>query len=221
MGYGELPTYDHMDLGIRLLEEERRRIARDLHDGPTQMLTNISMRLELLDHMMDTNPGAAKQELSRINNQVIQSINAVRRLLFDLRPIAVDEVGLIKAVEQLVEKYAREYELPVSLEVKHDIGRALSPAKQVALYRLIQEILNNIKKHAAATQITITFEQVGQSGVVSISDNGKGFDPSNIPAGHYGIVGIRERAAYMNGSLDIVSHIGRGSVFSVSVPLTS
>jgi two-component system sensor histidine kinase DegS len=220
MRYGDLPTYDHTDQGIRLLEEERRRIARDLHDGPTQTLTNVSMRLELVNRMLDQDPNIAKTELSRINKQVIQSINAMRRLLFDLRPIAVDEVGFIKALRELCERYGRDYLLPVELQVKDDIVSELSPAKHVALYRLVQEVLTNVRKHAKATRIDIAIERDSGQVLIAIRDNGQGFDPTNVPAGHYGLVGMRERTTYLRGALDISSSIGQGSEFRISLPIT-
>jgi two-component system, NarL family, sensor histidine kinase DegS len=219
MTTGDLPVYDTTDQGIRLIEEAYRQIARDLHDGPAQQLTNLSMRLDIIPRMMDNDPEMAKRELARINTNVIQTINEVRRLLFDLRPLAIDEIGLVKAVVELAEKFQRDYGLNVRVDVDTDITNWVSPAKQVAVYRLIQEILNNTKKHAQANQVIILFTDT-EDGLleIQVQDNGKGFDPSNVSAGHFGLIGMKERAAYLGGALDIDSTIGEGSLFTIRLP---
>ncbi len=215
---GDLPVFDNTDQGIRLIEETYRRIARDLHDGPAQELTNLSMRLDIMPRMMDNDPEMAKRELERINKNVIQTINEVRRLLFDLRPLAIDEIGLVRAVVELAEKYQRDYELSVEVTVESDATNQISPAKQVAVYRLIQEILNNTKKHANATQVKIRFAAGEGQLEIEVEDNGDGFDPNQVVVGHYGLIGMKERAIYLGGKLDIISAPGAGSRFIIHVP---
>lgn len=221
MANGDLPIYDHTDQGIRLIEEERRRFARELHDGPTQVLTNVSMRLELINQMIESNPSVAQRELFRSNKQIVAAISQIRRLLFDLRPVAVDEVGLVKATIEMARQFSRDNKLPVEVSGQTDLGHLLSPAKQVSLYRLIQEILNNIKKHAEASEVNITFDKGNESLLIGVQDNGKGFDPTQIPVGHYGIIGMKERADYLGGRLDIESVIGEGSLFKITVPVSN
>jgi two-component system sensor histidine kinase DegS len=219
MGLGELPVLDHTDYGIRMLEEERRRIARDLHDGPAQALTNISMRLGVLHNLMASNPERATVELDRINRRLIEVINEVRRLIYDLRPVAIDEVGLRSAIGELCGKYRNDWRIPVKLSVAEDVTDDIAPARQVAVYQLVKEILNNVAKHAEATEVTVGMRRSGADLVVEVCDNGKGFDPSAIPAGRYGIIGMRERARYLGGSLDIQSKIGNGSKFTIQIPV--
>jgi two-component system, NarL family, sensor histidine kinase DegS len=216
---GDLPVYDTTDQGIRLIEEAYRRIARDLHDGPAQQLTNLSMRLDIIPRMMDNDPEMAKRELARINTNVIQTINEVRRLLFDLRPLAIDEIGLVKAVIELAEKFQRDYKLNVRVNVDTDISNWISPAKQVAVYRLVQEVLNNTKKHAQANVVEILFASTQDGQIeIQVKDDGKGFDPSKVSVGHFGLIGMRERAAYLGGILEIDSTIGEGSCFTIRLP---
>ena len=221
MKRGDLPIYDHTDQGIRLIEEERRRIARDLHDGPTQVLTNVSMRLELIERMIENNPTVAQKELFRSNGQIVAAISQIRRLLFDLRPVAVDEIGLVKATMDLAGQFQRDNKLPVEVQAQEEVGKLLSPAKQVSIYRLLQEILNNIKKHADASEVKISFDVAGDDIIICVKDNGKGFDPTHIPAGHYGIIGMKERADYSGGRLDIESVIGEGSLFKITIPVSN
>lgn len=213
----ELPVHDQTDYGIRLMEEERRRVARDLHDGPAQALTNISMRLDAVQQLYRTNPEMALAEVARINSRVIAAVNDVRRLIHDLRPLAIDEVGLILAVKQLCQRCERDWNVPIEVTVNSEVTEDISPAKQVVLYRLVQEILNNTRKHAAATRVSVEFSRSGAELILTLRDNGKGFDPSDIPAGHYGLIGMRERVQYMGGDFQIDSQRGRGSEFRIAV----
>lgn len=218
MGSPELPVFDEMDATIRLLEEERRRFARDLHDGPAQGLTNISMRLDIIPRLLQTNPEMAVAELNRVNSRVVSVINEIRRLIYDLRPVAIDEVGLLSATREMVDSFDRDTKTSFQLEIAADVICNIAPAKQVAIYRLIQEILNNMNKHAEATLITVAFTRAGEDMVITVQDNGKGFDPAVIPEGHYGMLGMRERAEFLGGRLEVNSAPGSGSQFIVFVP---
>lgn len=215
-----LPVYDPTDHGIRILEEERRRIARDLHDGPAQVLTNISMKLDVLEMMIDTNPEMAKTQVRQLHKRVGAVVNEIRHLIYDLRPIAIDEVGLIEATEALCKQCEKNWNFAVNIKVEEGLtSQAIAPAKQVAIYRLVQEILNNMKKHAQATNIDVAFVHDNVDLVIIVFDNGVGFDPNVIPVGHYGLIGMKERAVYLGGTLAIDSIIGQGSTFTLHVPV--
>ncbi|MCL6446493.1 MAG: sensor histidine kinase [Alicyclobacillus sp.] len=215
----KLPVFDDTDAAIRLLEEERRRIARDLHDGPAQSLTNVSMRLDVISRLIQTNPEMALNEITRTNSRVVTAINDIRRLIYDLRPVAIDEIGLISATRELLRRSEQDWGIHFHMQVDPEVTDDFAPAKQVALYRLIQEVLHNVKKHAEASQVEIRMARQDRLLVISITDNGKGFDPNVIPHGHYGIVGMRERAQFLHGTLDIQSTIGEGSTFTITVPV--
>ncbi|WP_029421749.1 sensor histidine kinase [Alicyclobacillus macrosporangiidus] len=219
MTHGELPVFDRIDQGIRILEEERRRIARDLHDGPVQDITNVSMRLEIIQQMIKSDPQLAECELDRLNRRVVRIVNDIRRLIYDLRPVAVDEVGLVKAISELCDSCTQDWKITFQMDVRPDVTDDIAPAKQVAIYRLVQEVFNNVKKHASATRVDVRVFREGAHLIVSIWDDGKGFDPNAIPAGHYGIVGMKERIAYLGGRLDIQSRPGTGSTFTIRVPV--
>jgi len=218
MASGDLPIFDLTDQGIKLVEEERRRIARDLHDGPAQSLTNVSMRLDIIQTMMSTNPEMAKAELSKINSRVVSLVNEVRRLIYDLRPVAIDEIGLIQSVRDLARKYAAESKLEIRVDADAQVY-PVPPARQIAVFRLVQEILNNVRKHAQASSTTISFTTDGHDLHVRVEDDGIGFDPGLIPSGHYGIIGMKERVAYLRGTMVIQSEAGKGSVFTIQLPL--
>lgn len=216
-----LPVFDQVDHGIRILEEERRRIARDLHDGPTQKLTNVSMKLEVLKMMMDSDIEMSKNQVDQLHKTVGTVIREIRHLIYDLRPIAIDEVGLFEATKALCTQLQQNWNLPIEMQVKGSVeSKLIAPAKQVALYRLIQEILNNMKKHAQAKTIKLDVVQENGELLIIIKDDGIGFDPNYIPPGHYGLIGMKERALYLGGTLDILSVIGEGSTFVIRVPMS-
>lgn len=215
-----LPVFDQVDHGIRILEEERRRIARDLHDGPTQTLTNISMKLEVLSMIIDSDTEMAKAQVHQLHKKVGTVIREIRHLIYALRPIAVDEVGLFEATKALCMQLQQNWNLPINMQIQESLeSKLITPAKQVSLYRLIQEILNNMKKHAQAKTITLNVEKKNDELHITICDDGLGFDPNYIPPGHYGLIGMKERALYLGGTLDIDSVIGEGSTFVIRVPV--
>ncbi|KYP81104.1 sensor histidine kinase [Ferroacidibacillus organovorans] len=215
-----LPVYDQMDHGIWILEEERRRIARDLHDGPAQVLTNISMKLDVIEQMIDSHPEMAKVQVNQLHKRVGAVVNEIRHLIYDLRPIAIDEIGLFEAVKELCKQLEKNWSIPILMTMDEIVfSSEIAPAKQVAIYRLIKEILNNVKKHAKARTIDVLISKNGGDLVVDIKDNGIGFDTSYTPPGHYGIIGMKERAAYLGGTLEIHSSIGQGSTFIIQVPV--
>lgn len=215
-----LPVYDQMDHGIRILEEERRRIARDLHDGPAQVLTNISMKLDVIEQMIDSHPEMAKVQIHQLHKRVGAVVNEMRHLIYDLRPIAIDEIGLFEAVKEFCKQSEKNWGIPIHIAIEENLlSNGIAPAKQVAIYRLIKEILNNAKKHAHAKTIEVFFSKKAIDLLVVIKDDGVGFDASYTPPGHYGIIGMKERAAYLGGSLGIDSHEGHGSTFVIQVPV--
>ncbi|MCL6452758.1 MAG: sensor histidine kinase [Alicyclobacillus sp.] len=218
MNAGDLPIYDETDQGIKLIEEERRRIARELHDGPAQVITNLSMRLDIVRRMLERQPDLAAEELDRLYQRARGAVSEIRRLIYDLRPIAIDEVGLLQAIGQLCDRNQEDWALPIAYEVAESMELKLVPARQVGVYRLLQEVLNNVHKHAEATRIHVSVAMDGSDYVFRIEDDGRGFDPAKIPAGHYGILGLYERARYLKGTVRIDSAPGQGTQVEIRIP---
>lgn len=219
MSARDFPAFDPVDFGILLIEEERRRIARDLHDGPAQDLTNISMRLGVVERLITTDPELALSELDRTNSRIVAAINDIRRLIYDLRPVAIDEIGLASATMELCRRCERDWQIRFHIHIDESATTGLVPARQVVLYRLIQEVLNNVHRHAQADTVWIDMVRFGANLRIEIRDNGRGFRPDEVPRGHFGIVGMRERARYLGGDLEVESSPGAGSTFRVQVPL--
>ncbi|GGJ05008.1 hypothetical protein GCM10010885_12690 [Alicyclobacillus cellulosilyticus] len=216
----DLPVHDWTDYGIKLVEEERRRIARDLHDGPAQALVNLSMRLEIIQQFFQTNPQMAMQELERANRRLISVVNELRRLIYDLRPVVIDEKGLVGAVADLCERAAQDWNLRATWEAPEGFVCPLSPAKQVGLYRLVQEAFNNVHKHAEASSVHVRMGVEAGHFFLEVRDDGRGFRPEDIPPGHYGLAGMRERAHVLGGTLEVKSQVGAGTTVTVRIPLS-
>ncbi|PSR35053.1 MAG: sensor histidine kinase [Sulfobacillus benefaciens] len=209
---------DPEDWGIRLVEEERRRIARDLHDGPIQVLINLSMRLQIIQRMLLTDSELAKDELDRSQQRLIGSINEIRQLIYDLQPVAIDEIGLYAAIEALATRAQKDWGL-VSTVVLPDVADiGLTPAKTIAVYRLIQEAINNIHKHSHAEHAAISIALDPSQLIITIADDGIGFDPSETTEGHFGLSGMTDRIQYLGGSAHIESAPGSGSTLTFTVP---
>lgn len=217
-----LPVEDNIDHGIRLIEEERRRIARDLHDGPVQALTTISMRLDLLEAMMDQDPTLAKQQIRQLRNRIISAISEIRQLLYDLRPVAMEEVGLLESVRNLCEQLERTSRMRCEMQLQCEAkALTMSPARQMVVYRVIQELLNNARKHSQASLVRVALGAEHGRAVIEIQDDGIGFDATRVPAGHYGLEGIRERIAFLGGALIVDTAPGQGSRFTIQIPIST
>ena len=201
-------------------EEERRRMARDLHDDTIQSLIALKQRLQLLEMASQNEPpDTAIAELENLTEQAIENL---RRLTRALRPIYLEDLGLVAALEMLGRETTQSSKLPVRFQ-RNGTERRLVPEVELALYRMAQEALSNIVRHADASDasLSITFE--AQSVTLEVTDNGQGFEvpksPSEFaPSGHFGLLGLHERAELIGAELEIQSRPGLGSRISVHLP---
>ncbi len=207
------------DRAIMMMEEERRRIGRDLHDGPVQTLTQVAMRLEIARRLLTAEPEAVEGELTLLSTRVVQAVNEIRQLIFDLQPIAIDEVGLLGAVESVAQGIEREAGIEVQID-DHDLPAtmSLSGAQQVLIFRLLQEALTNVVKHAGARHILVRWGCAPDALSVEVEDDGRGFPEEQSATHHFGLQGMRERLRRVGGDLAILSRPGSGSVVSIRWP---
>ncbi len=197
-------------------ELERRRLARELHDETGQALTSIVLGLKLLDEVHDWD--ALHAAVADLREHVVATLDDVRRLAVELRPQALDVFGLVPAVERLVETFAEQ--TGIAVDFQNRIGeRRLSGETETALYRIVQESLTNVVKHAQAHTISILLTPRDNGVAMVIEDDGKGFDPARISEERYGLVGMRERVALIGGKMTIESAAGTGTTVLVEVPL--
>ena len=203
---------------LRAQEKERARVARELHDETGQALTLLLVRLQLLsDQIADPR---VKAELSELRELVAQTLDGVRRLVVDLGPTVLDELGLASAVEWLVDRVRADGKLRVDLRV--DVEGAIARPVALAIFRVAQEALTNAVRHAVASCVAVRLETTADVLRLVVSDDGTGFDLEQIRARgeeNVGIAGMSERIALVEGDLRIDSQPGRGTTVIARVPL--
>ncbi len=217
----EIQSHQTMGLSIiRAQEEERKRVARDIHDGPAQSLANIVMRAEFCLKLMEVSPEKVSGELKELMNLVRNSLGDVRKIIFDLRPMSLDDLGLLSALKRYTEQYMESFPIHVEISL---IGseRRLDNSIEIGVFRVIQEALTNVHKHTNANEVVIKIEFMPEKLNVLVRDNGQGFDPDQIDLEEksgYGIMGMKERVHLMKGNMQIKSQKGNGTQIIVSVP---
>ncbi len=206
---------DAMRRVVDAQELERKRLARELHDETGQALTSILLGLKTLEHTIETDQGRAG--VASVRELVVSTLRDVRRLAVELRPAALDDFGLAPALERLVQTHRQDTSVEVDLEV--GIGDERLPADvETTMYRIVQEALTNIAKHADATRISIVLTRKERAVVVVIEDDGEGFSPSDATAG-LGLPGMRERVSLLGGRLRVEASPDRGTTVAAEVPL--
>jgi len=193
---------------IQAQEGERQRLAEVVHDGPAQVLTNAIFQVEYLDRVLDDSPSTAHAELAFLRTMLRDGLDEVRGFIAELRPPAVD-VGLAKAIADQASAFAQRHGLEVEVEVK-GIDEGLTPDEKASVLRILQEALQNVRKHSAATRVRICLED----GQLVIGDNGRGFDVMRLASGatrNFGLHFMRERAELMGAALQIESRQGEGT----------
>lgn len=212
---------EHKKDGMTILniqEEDRQRIARDLHDTSLQNLAHLIHKIELCSFYMDEDTIKAKLELSVVNNILRKTIDEIRNIIFDLRPMTFDDLGLKAALERLLA--ALNENQKYYLEADIDNVSCENNLILVSIYRVVQECLNNIDKHADAEKIIFSCKEIEGSCVIMIQDDGKGFDPEQPPAGkHFGLSLMRERIRLINGKITISSKKDEGTCIKIVIPL--
>lgn len=200
-------------------EAERGRIARELHDDMVQQLIALGQGIERVQRAIQRDPDLALQRLSALRGDVTAMVHAVRAVIADLRPPALDELGLLPAVELLL-KLNGQAQPQVAVEVEGH-PRRLDVQSELALFRIIQEAWSNIRRHANATEARIRFHYQRNALSVTISDNGCGFVvPASGPVrqGGWGVLGMQERAGLVGATLRIDSQPGQGTRIEISMP---
>lgn len=206
---------------IQSQEEERKRLARDIHDGPAQLLANVVLRAEICERLMGLDTIKAKDELTELKENARRSLVDVRKIIFDLRPMTLDDLGLVPTVRKYLEQFEERTRIRGELTV---IGKVedIESTVVVAAFRIIQECLNNVEKHADATQVTIKLEFLKKDLNIVVTDNGVGFDVDvalkSQRADNFGLIGMFERVKLLEGRLQIDSSIGKGSRFYIQLP---
>jgi len=201
---------------VEAQELERARLARELHDETGQALTSILLGLKPLEQSAATDE--ARAEVASVRELVVSTLQDVRRLAVELRPSALDDFGLVPAVERLAETFREHTGIRVDLEAQLDEER-LASVVETALYRIVQEALTNVVKHAGAQRVSILLTRKPGGVAAVIEDDGRGFDPEATREDGLGLLGMRERVGLVGGRLRIEAAPGAGTTLVAEVPL--
>ena len=206
-------------------EEERKRLARELHDETAQALIALGQRIEMAQKALDKDPEKARQRLAELSVLASDAQQEVRRLSRALRPLYLEDLGFVPALEMLAQEVERQNGLAVSVKTLGTICR-LAPDLELTAYRIAQEGLSNVVRHAQAQNAELTIIFAGDGLTLRLQDNGQGFEPPLNPtglahAGHFGLMGLRERILLLGGRLEIHSQPGQGTTLEVFLPLNS
>ncbi len=200
------------------VENERLSLARELHDDTIQSLIALNQRIQMV---LMNSPESQDNQLIELQNLVQQSMTNLRRMIRGLRPIYLEDLGLVASLEMLVRETEQSANLSISFNSKGQEQR-LDPQREMSLYRMVQESLNNVVHHADAKHAQVVFEYSSSSIIVEVHDDGKGFtvpgNTSELPGkGHFGLLGLHERAELINAKLEIKSDLGKGTTVLIQI----
>jgi two-component system NarL family sensor kinase len=210
---------------VQVQEAERGRVALELHDTITQMLCAVLIRSQVLEDKLPAHNRPAKQEAMKLREIIGKTIEEVERISRNLRPSVLDHLGLVAGLHDTSTEFANRTGVSVKL-VCVELTPRLPPDTELALYRILQETLKNIEKHARARHVTVYLTKLGDTVHLAINDDGIGFDPDHHPArqkgkGGFGLLGMRERATCVGGSLHVKSVHRVGTEIEVCIPCHS
>lgn len=217
--------HDYIAAITRGQEEERQRLARELHDDTVQALIALGQRVEMAQKSLPANPDRATKRLAQARDMLTETLEGVRRFSSDLRPLYLEDLGFIPALEMLVREADRQETLSVYFAMAGSVRR-LPPDLELAAYRIVQEALNNVTQHAHATNAHVIVRFKADHLILLVKDNGQGFEAPDLPdtlarQGHFGLMGIQERALLYGGQLTIRSAPGEGTEVTVRLPYPS
>lgn len=215
-------------MGLKIIvaqEEERKRISREIHDGPAQSLANIVLRTEIAERMLLKKEFQLVQdELVDLKGQVRSGLEEIRKIIFNLRPMALDDLGLVPALRKFAHDFEDKAKIRTIFELTGKEVRMPS-AMEGAVYRLVQEAFTNAQKHARASFVTLEVAFSTETVTIVIVDNGIGFQSEQMENhaqdnSHFGLIGMRERVDLLEGRMEIDSKIGHGTKIIVHIPIS-
>jgi signal transduction histidine kinase len=211
---------------MEIQEEARKKLARDLHDGPTQSVAAIAMRINFARRMFERDAKAASEELVKIEDLARRTTKEIRHMLFTLRPLVLESQGLIPALNAMADKLRETYNQNMIVEAEASLAADLEVSKQAVIFFITEEAVNNARKHAQAEHIWVRLKTYEEGmALLEIADDGVGFNVEEMDAfydqrGSLGMVNMRERTELVNGVLQLDSAKGRGTRIRVIIPLT-
>ncbi|ANU22658.1 sensor histidine kinase [Planococcus donghaensis] len=204
---------------IEVQEEERKRLSREIHDGPAQMMANVLLRSDLIERTYrEKGPEPAFQEITSLKEMVRQALTEVRRIIYDLRPMTLDDLGLVPTLKKYMDTI-EEYNKGVVLKfLSSGKEERLPNTYETTIFRLVQEGISNAIRHGKSNDITVEMKWLKNQVQIMVSDNGIGFDQGIVKNQSFGLTGMRERVELVEGSLTINSSPGNGTILMFHIP---
>jgi two-component system sensor histidine kinase DegS len=207
-----------IEVMIQAQEQERQRLSRQMHDGPAQALSNFILQTEIALRLFEVDQEQARQELNNLKASASTTFQKVRDFIFDLRPMMLDDLGLVPTIKRYADHLAEKLGMDVMVNVSGS-ERRLEPYIEVVIFRAIQELLSNSALHMQASNIKVQIDISEKQVRTAIEDNGRGFDAHAVPGeAELTIKAIRERMTLLGGSFDLDSVVGQGARFTFTVP---
>jgi two-component system sensor histidine kinase DegS len=208
---------------IEAQEGERLKLSRQMHDGPAQALTNLILQAEICERLFESDPERARTELANLRNAVAGTFQKVKGLILSLRPMMLDDLGVVPTLRRYVDSFSDNSGVPAQMMITGK-ERRLESHKEVTIFRIVQELLNNAVEHAHATNVQIALDAGDDRVYVSVEDNGSGFELSDAltspDADKLGLATMRERVEMLGGQLYFDSGLGRGTKVSFEFPVS-
>jgi two-component system, NarL family, sensor histidine kinase DegS len=206
-----------IEMIVNAQEAERQRLSRQMHDGPAQALSNFILQTEIAMRLLDVDPAQARNELGDLKTSAMSTFQKVRNFIFELRPMMLDDLGLVPTLRKYADAFKEQTGLDVSVTVT-GTERRLESYLEVMVFRAVQELLGNTARHSQATMVKVQVDLGNDLLRISVDDNGKGFDPETVSEStNLGLKLIRERAEMLGGTFEIDSAPGSGARISFSV----
>ena len=206
---------------VQTQEEERYRLARSLQEGPGQLLANAALEIETCLQLMDDQPAAAREGLTALLDELRLGLTNVRELVAELQPSLLNDFGLQASLEKYAETYSKRTGIRVALRGWDALTERFPPTMELAIFRIVQEALDNVREHSRAHQADVGLELSLDRLTVTVSDNGNGFDTTQsiAPGRRLGLVAMRDRADLLGGNLQVFSEPGHGVRVVLTAPL--
>ncbi|NLY53904.1 MAG: histidine kinase [Firmicutes bacterium] len=211
-------------LGVRVIkaqEEERRRIARDIHDGPAQTLANVILRAEICEKLLETDMEQVRCELRQLKESVRAGLKDIRKVIYDLRPMTLDDLGLVPTLRRFVTEFQHQYKVIADFVVTGS-ERRLPAHLEVGLFRIVQEALNNVGQHAQASSALVRLDFGDTNLGLLVKDDGCVFDVNEVmqrDGDHFGLLSMRERTELLQGTWHLHSAPDQGTKLLIRIPL--
>lgn len=218
---GERSALASVEMLVNAQEAERQRLSRQMHDGPSQALSNFILQAEIAMRLLDIDVGQARTELTNLKAAAMSTFQKVRNFIFELRPMMLDDLGLAPTIRRYVDTYKEQSSIEASAIITGN-ERRLEPYLEVLIFRAMQELLGNAARHSQGNVVKVQVDMGDSLVKLTVEDNGKGFDPDVInQKNSLGLKLIKERVELLGGSFDIDSSLGKGSRIFLTVPVYS